>query len=495
MTIDRTPGITRSRFDAASDARTVISAERQRNDTPAFKLPAPPNASAGKSSTRSLAHERLAREQIESRSRDNDAGADGARSEHNSSSDGRLDRAQQRGVQSGTPSRSMNANPPESDAEESTEANPSAQASSDGAATRPSHSTGSARRAHSHTAAEGAASKHTEDSSAPIALKDINVREPAVPGDAPAVEPSLAERMLALLSGNLVVPVATPEPSVSTPAAGVSQAALPGGSQLPSVGATAVQLLTPGSAAPSLSPAGDGTVALPVGTTSASPATSSPAGVGALPVMAIAAASADVSATVAAVVESFGAALAVAGGGSKDPERAPSDASLSPVSIDASALMARAPTDLAATRVVQAAAIALPADLDAGFGDELGSRIVWMAEQKLGHAEIRVNPENLGPIDIRLQMDGNRISAQFQAANPDVRHALQAGMGHLRELLGRHGMELSDGQVGSQHQKNEPRASTGPSGPQSGGRDGESAGDTTTTLRSLRARGLIDEYV
>src|SRR5690606_36424324 len=48
----------------------------------------------------------------------------------------------------------------------------------------------------------------------------------------------------------------------------------------------------------------------------------------------------------------------------------------------------------------------MPANPDAGFDESFGTRLVWMAEQRVGHAEIRLNPEHVGPIEVRVQLDG-----------------------------------------------------------------------------------------
>lgn len=142
-------------------------------------------------------------------------------------------------------------------------------------------------------------------------------------------------------------------------------------------------------------------------------------------------------------------------------------------------------------RVQFAAPIALPAQPGAAFDDAFDQRIVWLAEQRIGQAEMRVSPDGMGPIDVRLQVDGHRVSAQFHAANADVRQALEAGMDRLRDLLGQRGMELADAQVGQQRsQGGQPGTAFAGSG--DGGAEGEAA--PVTTLRALRARGLVDEY-
>lgn len=145
----------------------------------------------------------------------------------------------------------------------------------------------------------------------------------------------------------------------------------------------------------------------------------------------------------------------------------------------------------AAAAVASLGSIAMPAAPDAGFDDSFDQRIAWMADQRITHAEMRVSPEGAGPIDVRLQIEGHRVTAQFSAANADVRQALEAGMDRLRDLLGQRGMELADAQVGRQG------AQRDPGGRQHGGHAGDAdvvEGTTTTVGPLLRARGLIDEY-
>ena len=155
------------------------------------------------------------------------------------------------------------------------------------------------------------------------------------------------------------------------------------------------------------------------------------------------------------------------------------------------------PTGIAAaTRAATVApampAIAVPADPDAGFDDAFGARIGWLADQRIGRAEIRLSPEHLGAIDVRLQIDGTRVSAEFQSAHADVRHALENSVGRLRDMLGQQGLQLAHSDVGQGR------------GGEAGNRSGQSRTDgfadtdpglfERPALPALRARGLLDEY-
>lgn len=155
---------------------------------------------------------------------------------------------------------------------------------------------------------------------------------------------------------------------------------------------------------------------------------------------------------------------------------------------------ATAPVGVARTATPAAAApTQAPVALDDGFDDGVGSRIAWMADQKVGHAEIRVSPDHLGTIDVRLQIDGNRVNAEFHSAHADVRHALESSLPRLRDMLGQQGLQLGQADVGQRQAGGQSSASSSPT--QAGG-DRDAVADTGWTPGpAVRAtRGLLDEY-
>jgi len=144
-----------------------------------------------------------------------------------------------------------------------------------------------------------------------------------------------------------------------------------------------------------------------------------------------------------------------------------------------------------------AAAVAANAPLvmDDGFEDGFSSRIAWMADQKVGHAEIRVTPDHLGAIDVRLQLDGNRVNAEFNSAQPDVRHALESSLPRLRDMLGQQGLQLGQADVGQRQAQQQ--SSNGQAATFAGGNDRSDAANDAGWTRgpAVRAsRGLLDEY-
>ena len=132
----------------------------------------------------------------------------------------------------------------------------------------------------------------------------------------------------------------------------------------------------------------------------------------------------------------------------------------------------------------------MPADPAQGFDEGFGTRLVWMAEQRLGHAEIRLNPEHVGPIEVRVELDGEQVRAEFHSAHAEVRQAIEASLPRLRELLGQHGLQLGQADVG-QGQAGDGQSARG--NPGTATTDAEtSAGSQAATI--VQRRGLLDEY-
>ena len=149
-----------------------------------------------------------------------------------------------------------------------------------------------------------------------------------------------------------------------------------------------------------------------------------------------------------------------------------------------------APLGLARTETVNAME-APSADLHGGhFDEDVGDAVRWMADQKIGHAHIKVTPNDLGTVEIRLRLDGDRVHADFSSAQAEVRQALENGLPRLRDMLGQHGFQLADADVG-QHHTSPSQGAASPHGESSA--DTEALTETPRTVR-MTARGLVDAY-
>lgn len=122
-------------------------------------------------------------------------------------------------------------------------------------------------------------------------------------------------------------------------------------------------------------------------------------------------------------------------------ERAPDAAPLAPTS--------PAP---ALHKLDLAAAFPAPVPLPSPrFAEEVGARLQWIAEQQGGEATLRISPDGLGPVEIRLKLDGDRVELGFTATQQDTRQALQDALPKLREMLAQQGLQLGQADVGQKH--------------------------------------------
>lgn len=132
------------------------------------------------------------------------------------------------------------------------------------------------------------------------------------------------------------------------------------------------------------------------------------------------------------------------------------------------------------------------ADLHGGhFDEDIGDAVRWMADQKIGHAHIKVTPNDLGTVEIRLRLEGDRVHADFSSAQAEVRQALESSLPRLRDMLGQHGFQLAHADVGQQQS---PQSKGGGSQHGEGGPDaGDPVVEAPRTVR-MTARGLVDAY-
>ncbi|WIO73434.1 flagellar hook-length control protein FliK [Porticoccaceae bacterium LTM1] len=134
-----------------------------------------------------------------------------------------------------------------------------------------------------------------------------------------------------------------------------------------------------------------------------------------------------------------------------------------------------------------------------GWAQEMGTRLRVLVERGNQTAEIRLNPPELGSMEVKIHSDGDRTSVTFFAQNAATREALEAAMPRLREMFGDSGLQLADANVSQQRSMNSENGRDGQSGSgyAGGGSDdgveGESVASQTIVADSRN--GLVDYYI
>lgn len=123
-----------------------------------------------------------------------------------------------------------------------------------------------------------------------------------------------------------------------------------------------------------------------------------------------------------------------------------------------------------------------------GWDQALGQKVVWMVAGAQQSATLSLNPPDLGPMQIVLNVSNSQATATFTAAQPEVRQALEAALPKLREMLGDAGIQLGQATVGSGN-PNSNGGSGGEQSQQAAARAVESGGDALATpLRTSRVQ-------
>ncbi len=130
-----------------------------------------------------------------------------------------------------------------------------------------------------------------------------------------------------------------------------------------------------------------------------------------------------------------------------------------------------------------------------GWEQGLGNRVLWMVNQQVQTAELRMNPAHLGPIEVRISIRDDQATVSFVSAHGQVREALQAAIPQLREMLGNNGLNLADVNI-AQHSFADARQRPDDAPSRANGGQGEAGtGEVhTEILQPVGRLGLIDYY-
>ena len=103
------------------------------------------------------------------------------------------------------------------------------------------------------------------------------------------------------------------------------------------------------------------------------------------------------------------------------------------------------------------------------WGSAMGERLQWMVNNKIQSAEIRLDPPELGTVDIKIVIQKDSTQIHFITQHAQVKDALEQAMPRLREMFGETGLSLGDVNVSQesfkQHTQNENESGTSMSHP------------------------------
>ncbi|WP_428826970.1 flagellar hook-length control protein FliK [Azonexus sp. IMCC34842] len=160
---------------------------------------------------------------------------------------------------------------------------------------------------------------------------------------------------------------------------------------------------------------------------------------------------------------------------------------------------------LAAGRQAQGTEAAQPQNVsthlrDASWPQQFGDKIVWLAKNDQQTAQININPPQLGPVQITINLSGDQATLAFASPHAEVRQAIESAMPQLKDLLASAGINLGQANVGAN------LAQQNPNNPSQPANENRSAGEnailpandnapsTGASTVLNRGRGLVDLF-
>lgn len=133
------------------------------------------------------------------------------------------------------------------------------------------------------------------------------------------------------------------------------------------------------------------------------------------------------------------------------------------------------------------------------FAPALGAQLTLLVREGVTEARLQLNPAEMGPIAVQIQLDGTQARVEMVAEQAQTRQVLEQSMPSLASALRESGLTLAGGGVFQQsarqgrHGEDASAAAQGRPGP-AGGTEAAVGSAEAVPGRSTRPRGVVDLY-
>lgn len=123
---------------------------------------------------------------------------------------------------------------------------------------------------------------------------------------------------------------------------------------------------------------------------------------------------------------------------------------------------------------------------NADFAPQLAAHVTTLVRDGLQQARLELNPTEMGPLTVQIQLEGNNARVHLAAENAQTRQALEQAMPQLAGSLRDSGLTLSGGGVFEQPRQQQPQQQSGQAnGNGNGNGNGRGRDDGLTEPRSI----------
>ena len=134
------------------------------------------------------------------------------------------------------------------------------------------------------------------------------------------------------------------------------------------------------------------------------------------------------------------------------------------------------------------------------WDNQVAQKIIYMVGGEEMSASLTLNPPDLGPMQVVLNVNNDHTDVTFSAATPEVRQALEDALPKLREMMNESGISLGNASVddGSRQQAQEEAARAANAAGRATGANGSAAEaeaqQVTRTVRTGELPGLVNTF-
>jgi len=134
------------------------------------------------------------------------------------------------------------------------------------------------------------------------------------------------------------------------------------------------------------------------------------------------------------------------------------------------------------------------------WDNQVGQKVIWMVGGEDQSATLELNPPDLGPVQVVLNVSNDLASVTFSAQQLEVRQALENALPRLREMMSESGIALGNATVnaGAEGRQGQDGQGTGGS---SRGRSGNGGGESDVAevtprprTRAIGGAGAVDTF-
>lgn len=127
------------------------------------------------------------------------------------------------------------------------------------------------------------------------------------------------------------------------------------------------------------------------------------------------------------------------------------------------------------------------------WSQAVGEKVLWLAAQNVHSAEIRLDPPELGPMQVKISVNQEQTTVNFTSHHAGVREVLDQNLGRLRDMFNEQGLNLVNVDISDRSFQRHQGDGSEQQG-QGGNRSNQEEEETPVAVSAIVQQRLVDHY-